>query len=395
MTVEQRFERTPDGSVWTSGQSPYTFWKRYLTAFERVNVVARVRETAEANPAWRRVDGDCVSVVGVPYFIGPQQYLLKRGQVKAVLRRVARLEGAFILRVDSTIGSELAAYLRRDSIPYGVEVITDPYDIFAPGNIRHPLRPVFRRLFAYQLRKLCANAAAASYVTEHYLQRRYPCRNYSTAVSDVMITPAALVDVPRSYDALQPPYRLVFVGSLQQPYKAADVLLEAMALCRQKGLDFRLTLVGEGRYRPELEAQAGRLGIAEQVVFAGQLPGADAVRGVLDTADVFVLPSRTEGLPRAVVEAMARGLPCISTTVGGIPELLPPEDLVPPNDAPALAERIMEVLAQPARMARMSARNRERAKDFSESILVERREAFFAEVKAKTQAWMAAHPRRT
>ena len=90
------------------------------------------------------------------------------------------------------------------------------------------------------------------------------------------------------------------------------------------------------------------------MTFLGQLPAGEMVRAQLDKADLFILPSKTEGLPRALVEAMARALPCIGTTVGGIPELLPSEDLVPPGDVKALAETIEDVLRRPERLAKMS-----------------------------------------
>ena len=89
-----------------------------------------------------------------------------------------------------------------------------------------------------------------------------------------------------------------------------------------------------------------------------------------------------------MVEAMARGLPCIGSTVGGIPELLPSEDLVPPGDVEALAGKIREVVSDPQRMARMSARNLHKAKEYREEVLGKRRSDFYRHVKEKTEAWL-------
>jgi glycosyltransferase involved in cell wall biosynthesis len=111
------------------------------------------------------------------------------------------------------------------------------------------------------------------------------------------------------------------------------------------------------------------------------------VQTELDHADLFIMPSRTEGLPRALLEAMARGLPCIGSAVGGIPELLPPEDLFPAGDPLALARKIQEVLADSAGMQRMATHNLKRASDYHETILRERRLAFYRFVREQTQAW--------
>jgi glycosyltransferase involved in cell wall biosynthesis len=85
---------------------------------------------------------------------------------------------------------------------------------------------------------------------------------------------------------------------------------------------------------------------------------------------------------------MARGLPCIGTGVGGIPELLQPEDLVPPNDAAALGRKLREVIADRRRMQEMSARNHERAKAFDEGALHARRTAFYRFVRNSTEQWI-------
>ena len=182
--------------------------------------------------------------------------------------------------------------------------------------------------------------------------------------------------------------RLVIVGTLAQMYKAPDVLIDALALCVGRGMDLSLTLVGDGKHRSELEAHAARAGVDRRVTFTGKISAGQAVREQLDRADLFVLPSRQEGLPRAMIEAMARGLPCIGSAVGGIPELLPDEDLVPPGDAEALANKIAEVLSDPARMTRSAARNLEKARTYHNDVLRARRIEFYTYVKETTEAWL-------
>ena len=95
-----------------------------------------------------------------------------------------------------------------------------------------------------------------------------------------------------------------------------------------------------------------------------------------------------------MVEAMARALPCIGSTVGGIPELLSAEDLVPPGDVEALARKIQDVLSAPERMTQMSARNLEKAREYRDDVLAARRNAFFEHVRRSTAAWLASHNAR-
>ncbi|MCY7382161.1 MAG: glycosyltransferase family 4 protein [Microcoleus sp. CAN_BIN18] len=390
VTLEYRFDRTPDGKVWTQTTFPYHFWMRYLEVFEHVLIVARVLEVTSALPDWKRADGEGVSFAAIPHYIGPWQYLLKARQIQLAARNSVGANDAIILRLSSQIANSIEPLLRQTGHPYGVEVVADPYDVFAPGSVKHPLSPFFRWWFPRQLRRQCVGASAAAYVTERALQTRYPPAStaFSTHYSSIEWETSALVGEPRlpRHNAHQ--FTLIFVGMLAQLYKAPNVLIAAVTTCVREGLDLKLILVGDGKHRSELEAQAKALGIGDRVCFRGQLTAGDAVCTELDNADLFVLPSYQEGLPRAMIEAMARALPCIGSTVGGIPELLLHEEMVPPGDVTALASKIREVVTNPERMARMSARNLEKAKEYTEEVIQERRNAFYRYVREQTELWL-------
>lgn len=373
----------------------HSYWMRYLEVFEQVRVVARVREVPNVPVDWKRADGEGVSFAVVPYFIGPWQYIQRARQVQRAARNAVGTSDAVIFYASSQIAECIEPLLRRTGHPYAVYVINDPYDVFAPGSVRHPLRPFFRWLFPRQLRHQCAGAAAAAYITEHALQHRYPPASdtFSTHFSMAELPDTAFVSEPRlSWQGMRT-FTLLIVGTLAQLYKAPDVLIDAVAACVGEGLDLKLILVGDGKHRAELEARAATLGLRDRVCFRGQLTAGDDVRKQLDQADLFVLPSHQEGLPRAMIEAMARGLPCIGSTVGGIPELLPPEDMVPPGDMAALARKIREVVTNPERMARMSARNLEKAKEYGDEVLCERRNAFYRYAREMTEAWLRTQER--
>ncbi len=82
VSLEHRFERTPDGAVWTQTQYPYPFWVPYLRVFDSVRVVARVKETERPAAGWTRADGDGVVFAPIPYYIGPCRRAASPGPVR-------------------------------------------------------------------------------------------------------------------------------------------------------------------------------------------------------------------------------------------------------------------------------------------------------------------------
>ncbi len=394
-TLEHRFEQTPDGAVWTQTQYPHAFWAPYLDVFASVRVAARVKPVESVGPGWQRADGARVSFAPVPCFVGPWQYLWRRRQVIRAARAAVKPDDAVILRVPGQIANCIEPMLRGTGHAYAVEVVADPYDVFAPGSVKHPLAPFFRWWSPRQLRRICRHAFAACYVTRAALQRRYPCPNESVGCSDVEISNASLIHAPRLEWREPRSIRLITVGTLAQLYKSPHILIDAVAACIREGMDLDLVLVGDGKHRPELEAQAARLGVGARVHFRGQLTAGEAVRAELDRADIFVLPSFQEGLPRAMVEAMARALPCIGSEVGGIPELLPADALVPPGDSVALAAKIRALATDPQCLARMSRENLETALHYRTEVLREKRVGFYKYVRKQTARWLAGQKKHS
>lgn len=387
VVLEHRFLRTPDGCVWTLSAFPYSFFRNYLDVFDEVRVVARVRDVAESPPNSRRSDGLNVSFLAMPYYVGPREYMQRWWALRQQARQILPEHGAIVFRVGSQLAALLEPQLRREQRPYAVEVGTDPYEGFAPGCVRHPLRPFFRWYFQRQQRRQCRNACAACYVTEFTLQQRYPpaAGAFFIGCSDVELPDEAFARAPRTAVPERMGLRVVTVGSLEQLYKGPDVLIDAARQCLRRGARLDVVFIGDGKHRPELEESARDLGV--HVRFAGQLPSGQSVRDELDRADLFVLPSRSEGLPRALVEAMARGLPCLGSRVGGIPELLAPTDLLPPGDASALAKRLFDVTSHPEQCVQMAKRCWDRAQDFRSDALRGRRRAFLLHVRKATERW--------
>lgn len=160
------------------------------------------------------------------------------------------------------------------------------------------------------------------------------------------MAPGTRAEVRRELGIEQDERLLISVGRMDR-WKAQHVLLEAMARLNRGRC--RLLIVGDGELRQDLEAQKRRLGLGDRVLM---LSYRRDIPRLLHASDIFVLCSIREGLPMVILEAMAAGLPVISTAVGGIPEVLLAGQagvLIPPDDPEALAGAMTLLLDDPDR----------------------------------------------
>ncbi len=149
------------------------------------------------------------------------------------------------------------------------------------------------------------------------------------------------------------PCRILFLGRVGER-KGTPVLLRALA--QMPNANWELVCAGDGEVS-KYRAMASELGLATRVRFLGWMDE-DEAQALLADSDLLVLPSLNEGLPMAIIEAMAHGLPVIATPVGGIPELVASGRtglLVPPADSDALADALQRMIADPQERRRMGA----------------------------------------
>ena len=182
------------------------------------------------------------------------------------------------------------------------------------------------------------------------------------------------------------PLKLVSVGRLV-PMKGFDVLLRALAALRDRGIEVSCTIIGEGPERARLERMRATLGLESVVALPGAMPQGDVVRHMSESA-LMVLPcvvapnGQSDGIPNVLMEAMATGLPVISTRISGIPELVEngvSGSLVEPGDAVALAFAIEGLLQDPQRREVYAQAGRRKVeRDFDVRIEAKRLHGLFA-----------------
>jgi glycosyltransferase involved in cell wall biosynthesis len=185
--------------------------------------------------------------------------------------------------------------------------------------------------------------------------------------------------------------RVVMVANLRRE-KGHDVLIEAAGLVLQRFPDARFEIVGGGPERQALEARAAARRVLHAFSFLGHC---EDVAGRLAAADIFVLPSRSEAFPNAVLEAMAAGLPVVASGVGGVVELLDEGRtgmLVPPDDPGSLADRLGALMADSAVGARLGSAARAHAQNYSFDCMVDAFEDIYLSELARRGISRAGQP---
>ncbi len=391
IVVDQRFKRCPAGRIWTHTPPSYRFFESALSVFDRVRVIGRTLDVAAPPAKAQAVTGTGVEVVPFPSYVGPINYARNLRAIHRCVDHAARLDGCFLLRIPSQIGFSIAAALRDLDRPFAVELLTDPSDFFAPGVAPHGLAFLFRPYFRSQSRACCSEAIAVNYVTGTATRNANPPNEsaWSASVSDVDLPADAFLDppqdaAPRNSSAIE----VVSVGFLDLLYKGQDVLIRAVSECRDRGMAVNVTFVGDGQQKGTLLGLAQELGVSQQVKITGALGGPGQVRDYLRRSDVFVLPSRAEGIPRALLEAMAAALPAVGSSVGAMPDLLEPRWIVKPGSVEDLRDKLIDFAQVREQWAGIGRRNQEVVRSFESSKLLPQRRAFYEAIRERSLAFV-------
>ncbi|NBK97813.1 MAG: glycosyltransferase [Erysipelotrichia bacterium] len=391
VTTHAQMFRTPDGKVWTDSVYGYNFFNRYLQVFDEVRVVTRMKDIEFSDMGKKiRVDGDRLEFYSLPFYHGPWEYASKLIKIqKSLLSAIDGCDCA-ILRIPDQVAFQLFNKIKKEKVPCVVEVVAHSWDLYAPGTINTILRPFLRILWDFLQKKVCSTADGVAYVTEKYIQRRYPSnikkndKRFETFYTSADLNNAFFYQ-PRtkaSYD--KNVINLVHVSGINNSAKGHYELLKAISIIDEGKKKYKLTFVGGGTMLNYYRDLSEKLGLSKKVKFVGHVSKSQDIASILKCADIFVLPTMTEGLPRVILEAMATGLPCIASDVGGIPELLSEQCLIKANSISSLVSKITYMGNNVDLLIAESNKNFQKAaREFSPDVVQSKRNDFYKKLKTK------------
>jgi glycosyltransferase involved in cell wall biosynthesis len=245
------------------------------------------------------------------------------------------------------------------------------------------LKRLYAPILYNQILRHIKDAPFAIYVTQTYLQSIYPVRGKMFGCTDTFIPVSSEKYLEKRFvhiDNEKKAYKIGLIGFYHGQRKGVDTAIRALSLT---SLDTQLHVLGLGssKDRSKWMSFAHKFNYSNKLNFPNPFSKIDDVLKWIDTMDLIILPSRSEGLPRAIIESMSRACPIITSNVAGLPELISNQWLHNPGDYKKLNFLIEKALNDKSLLKAMAKENYEKSKSYSFEELKTRRNVFLKEFK--------------
>lgn len=376
-----------DEKIYSYGSFPYSLWEhRFLPHFSTMTVVGVKRKRgADENGVLELSSGKGVEHVLLANIHSPFKRLSQSLRMARKIKQEVARADAVIIRGPVDFGIMAARAARALGKPYAVEMTSCAYDsnYFNGSCLGRFYAPLAFRM----TRDMVKHADAVMYVTESFLQSRYPTLGQSSYAPNVEIAaaPEYVLEsrLARIENNAYEPRIFGLIGNFVGGFRGLDVAFEALGIVQQMAMEdnsipaFRFKILGAG-LASQWQAHIKNNNLEGLVEFCGAAPRGAAVLEWLDNVDVYLQPSSHQGLPRTMIEAMSRGCAVLASDAGGAPELIENHFIHPRGDAQALASHMIGIL-KGKHLEVQAKHNFKKAKRFSREFLAPKRHQFWAD----------------
>ena len=345
-------------------------------------VNTKVFKKKEDLDKYSKIDLDRLIVTSLPSLSSLKGMILNKSKVDRLLINEFKKADFVIVRLPSFIGISAVKLAKKYKKPLLIELVGCPLDAFW----NHSLKGKFiAPLMYHQTKKIIREATHVVYVTNKFLQKRYPTNGKNTNCSNVALTEFddnVLMKRLSKIENMQKNRKVVIgtTAAVDVRYKGQQYIIQALGELKKQGItNYEYQLVGGGD-QAHLKTIAEKYNVTEQVKFLGAMPH-NKVFDWLEKIDIYTQPSRQEGLPRALIEAMSRAVPAFGARTAGIPELL--DDKFIFSNTRKNIDEICEILKSfdKETMTKQATRNYEESKKYDKAIIENRRINFFKDFK--------------
>jgi len=379
------------GNVYSKGAFPYLVWKRYLKHFDELTILAREGEkinqgTLEVLEYLSLSSGPNVKFVSIPNLSSIKGKILNKKKAKLIIEKELDNVDVLLTRLPSEVGTLAAKVAIDTNIPYLVELVGCPFDALRYyGNLKSKIYAPFSML---QTKSIVKDSKYTIYVTRDYLQKKYPTFGKEINISNVNIkniNKNILNSRVETYKNLSNrTLRIGMIGSLNSKYKGFDRAIKYLSKIKPNFNNYEIYILGGGD-KSNFDKVISSNNMQSKVFFEGTRSSGEEVFKWLDKIDLYIHPSLTEGLPRALIEALSRGCLAIGSNRGGIPELLENQYLFNPLDEKSFEKSVDRALSTAELMEEQVNKNIDKAKEYTISRLSKKRDNFIREFIVESQ----------
>ena len=360
-------------SYFTTGGFSDEITSRYTDVFGKMTLLCRAIDTKNINGCSRISNS---KVVVHPFFLN--KILPSKKNFRQINNEINEAD-IVMVRLPSLLGLYVALRSDRINKKFCVEVVGSAW-----GSYWYKSK--LGKIVAYPLeianRYIIRKAQFALYVTEDYLQKEYPTNGKSISCTDVILG-------KRTIDLLNARVKKIknrenkknlILGTLAQVdyrYKGQATVIQAIVEMKKKGVNIEYRLAGSGS-KKHLYEIAKSYGVEENIIFYGPIKHSE-IESWIDDIDIYIQPSLTEGMPRAVIEALYRGCPVIVSNAGGMYELVESCYTFKKGNKNSLIN-ILNKIDNP-KLLDMAKRNYWFSEKFSYNILMEKRKSFYKNIR--------------
>lgn len=358
------------------------FFEKYLDIFDSVKVLGEEIKSYLDPCALIELSNPKIQVDIIPKNTNPRDFKNDNLLKQILSREISRAE-AILIKPSSRKGMLAINVAELYKKPYMIEMTGDIHNaLMRSSNI---LRRLYSPILYNQIRRKISKCKFGLYVTQSYLQQQYPIEGRSCGCSDVdigkldfQVMEDRIMRIERT--DFQSRIDLALVGFYQGTGKGVDVAIKALSRLDDR---FHLSILGNGteENRKHWLDFGKKKGVFGRIHFPDPLPSTRDVILWLKTMDIFILPTRSEGLCRAVLEAMSTALPCIVTDVCSMPELISDEWRHAIGDYKGLSDRIKKMASDKSLMIKAARENFNKASEYEYDKLRERRNIFLNDFK--------------
>lgn len=358
------------------------FWQKYLDVFDNIRVLGIEVKGYLNNGTLSEYTDSRISVEILPDNSNPKDFK-NDGLIKKILKyEISKVE-AVLIKPSARKGMMGIEVCKELNVPYMVELTGDLNLTLKnhPSILKRLYGPIIHR----QIRNAIKDCKFGLYVTKEYLQKVYPIEGEMCGCTDTII-PDPVEDVLErriNYirNKVDNVYKIGIVASYHDSRKGIDTAIKALNILSNSNIELHILGLGTEDDREKWFHYARKYDVEKQIFFDPSLSGVEKVLEWNDNMDLNILPSRSEGLPRCVVESISRACPCIVTNVCGMTELVDVKWQHNPGDYKKLAQLIAQLICDKQLMEAVAKENFERSKEYKFELLRARRNEFLNRFK--------------